>query len=117
MAQASEIIRNVFFALELIVWVAATILAIKMVRSTNTKADRIFLVGVALVLFDLLLMVLTWIVVSQQVSNWLVAIKLITGLDEMVPALLGISVLRNCSYVAGIFLIVWAFWLKYKTKT
>ncbi len=116
MAQASEIIRNVFFALELIVWVGATILAIKMVRSTNTSADRIFLIGVALVLFDLFIMVLTWIAVSDQVLNWMMTAKLITGVDEIVPALLGINILRNCAYVAGIFLIVWAFWLKYKAK-
>ena len=117
MLQASEIIRDVFYALELVVWIAAAVLAIRMVRSTNTKADRLFLVGVALVIFDLFIVVLTWISVSQPVLNWMIGNKWITGSDGLTPVLLGINVLRNCAYVAGIFLIVYAFWLKFKARS
>ncbi|MHB8085675.1 MAG: hypothetical protein ACYDHZ_07605 [Dehalococcoidia bacterium] len=117
MMQASEIIRDVFYALELLVWIGAAVLAVRMVRSTNTKADRLFLVGVALVIFDLFIVVLTWISVSQPVLNWMIGNKWITSSDELIPALLGINVMRNCAYVAGIFLIVYAFWLKFKART
>ena len=117
MMQASEIIRDVFYILELLVWIAAAVLAVRMVRSTNTRADRLFLVGVALVIFDLFIVVLTWISVSQPVLNWMVGNKWITNADELTPVLLGISVMRNCAYVAGIFLIVYAFWLKFKART
>jgi hypothetical protein len=116
MTQVSEIIRDVFYALELVVWIAATVLAIRMVRSTNSKADRLFLVGVALVIIDLLILVLTWISVSQPVLNWMIGNKWITGSNELTPELLGINVVRNCSYVTGIFLIVYAFWLKFKAR-
>jgi hypothetical protein len=117
MAQASEIIRDVFFALQLVVWIAAAILAIRMVRSSNTKADRLFLAGVALAIFDLFIMVLTWISVSQPVLNWMTGIKWIAGPDDLTPVLLGINVIRNCAYVAGIILIVYAFWLKFKARS
>jgi hypothetical protein len=117
MAQASEIIRNVFFALQLVVWIAAAVLAIRMVRSNNAKADRLFLVGVALVIFDLFILVLTWISVSQPVLDWMTGNKWITGSDQLTPVLLGISVMRNCAYVAGIILIIYAFWLKFKVRT
>ncbi|MGA2367244.1 MAG: hypothetical protein ABSF74_01540 [Dehalococcoidia bacterium] len=116
MVQASEIIRDVFYALELAVWIAAAILAIRMVRSNSTKGDRLFLVGVALVIFDLFIVVLTWISVSQPVLNWMTVNKWIAGSDELTPVLLGINVLRNCAYVTGIFLIVYAFWLKFKAR-
>ncbi|MGA9049288.1 MAG: hypothetical protein WB588_09875 [Dehalococcoidia bacterium] len=116
MMQASEIIRDVFYALELVVWIAAAVLAVRMVRGTNTKADRFFLIGVALVIIDLLIVVLTWISVSQPVLDWMIGNKWITSSDELTPALLGINVMRNCAYVAGIFLIVYAFWLKFKAR-
>ncbi len=103
MTMPTEFIRIIPYVLQLVVWIIALVAAIWMLRKGGAAAERIFLIGVALAIFSLLIMLTTVIVIVNTVAS-----------PDTVSVLSSISIIREVTYLWGIIFIIFAFWIKFK---
>ena len=97
----------------LIAWIVASIFAIKMVRNGGGRPERFLLIG-----FFLMLASSVIATASAGISIWLFPLWAERGLDfrSISQVLSAISIVRACIGLAGIILLVYAFWQKFKAR-
>ena len=97
----------------LIAWIVAVVFAMKMVRNGGGRPERFLLIGVSLMLAASVIGTAT-----AGISVWLFPSLAEGGIDfRSIARVFGaISIIRTCIAVAGIVLLVYAFWQKFKAR-
>lgn len=99
----------------LIAWIVAVVFAMKMVRNDGGRPERFLLIGVSLMLAASVIGT-----TLAGVSVWLLPSLLAEGgLDfhrRIAQIYSAISIIRTCIAAAGVVLLVYAFWQKFKAR-
>ena len=103
----NEYIRVIPYMLQLIVWLVALIVALRIIKKEPGRAEQFFLIGVSLNIVGILLIV-AWVIIFVMNGNSLPGI--------IISNLPWISVVHECAILAGIICLVYAFWIKFKAK-
>ena len=113
-----ETVQAVIFAtlpstIYLIAWIAATVFAVKMARNSGGRPERFLLIGVSLMLASSVIATAT-----AGFSVWLFPLWAERGLDfkSIGQVISSISIVRGCIGLAGIVLLVYAFWQKFRAR-
>ena len=100
-------------AIYIIAWVVAVVFAVKMVRNGGGRPERFLLIGVSLMLAGSVISTAT-----AGISAWLLPGLVHSGTDfrSIAQVISTIGIIRACIAVAGIVLLVYAFWQKFKAR-
>lgn len=93
----------------LIVWIAATVIATVLLRRRRGKAEKFLLAGGVVMVVNSLLMI-----PGAVVSPYL--IERGATMTDAASAARSLNLLRNVIGMVGIICLVYAFWVKFKTK-
>ena len=95
----------------LVGWIVAVIFATIMLRRGGSRAERFLLIGASLMLLQSLISVptaafSTWLMIDRGMSN-----------IEAAFILSIYSVAKGCIGLSGIICLVYAYWVRFRTKT
>ena len=94
-------------------WIVALAFAVRMTRSGGDRPEHLLLIGVSLMLAGAIIGA-----VAESISLWLVPHLIDSGTSMRTIARMfgAISIVRACISLAGVILLVYAFWIKFKAK-
>ncbi|GAI82847.1 unnamed protein product, partial [marine sediment metagenome] len=97
----------------LIAWIVAVVFAVKMVRNGGGRPERFLLIGISLMLAASVIGSAT-----AGISGWLFPSLAERGIDfrSIAQVFSAISIIRACIGLAGIVLLVYAFWQKFRAR-
>ena len=92
-------------------WIAATVVAVIMLRRGGDTAERFLLIGASLMLVQSIITIPTtalgtWLIVGRGMNN-----------VEAASMLSVFGLIRGCIGLAGIICLVYAFWVKFKARS
>ena len=93
----------------LIVWIAATVIAAVLLRRRRGKAEKFLLAGGVVMVVNSLLMIPGVVVSSYLIERG-------ATMTDAASTASSLNLLRNVIGMAGIICLVYAFWVKFKTK-
>jgi len=93
----------------LAIWIAAVILATVLLRRRGGRAEKFLLAGAALMLVNSILIIPGGAVVPYLVERG-------ATMTDASSAIWSLNLLRGVIGMAGIVCLVYAFWVKFKTK-
>ena len=94
-------------------WIVALVFAVRMTRSSGGRPEHFLRIGVSLMLTGAVIGAVT-----EGISLWLVPHLIDSGTSmRSIAQIFGaISIVRACISLAGVILLVYAFWIKFKAK-
>ena len=93
----------------LIFWIAATVLAAVLLRRRGSRAEKFLLAGTALMLVNSILIIPGGAVVPYLVERG-------ATMTDAASAASSLNLLRGIISMGGIICLVYAFWVKFKTR-
>ena len=97
-----------------IAWIVALVFAVRMTRNNGGRPERLLLIGVSLMLVSSVVGSV-WDGLYFSLRSWIAE----AGVDYMTVGwtFSVIGIVRGLISLAGIILLVYAFWKKFKSKT
>ena len=93
----------------LVIWIAAIVLATVLLRRGGGRAEKFLLTGAGVMLVSSLLMIPGIVVVPYLVERG-------APMTDAASASWSLNLLRNVIGMVGIICLVYAFWVKFKTR-
>ena len=103
---STDFVRLIPYLLQLLIWAAAMVLAVRMYVKNQERPELLFLIATALILFDQVL-VIVW---ALFIMNAVVTPAFVDAASAP------LTYVREGAYLAGVVLLILAFWLKFKAK-
>lgn len=112
----TQFLNTTPYLISTIAWIVALVFAVRMFRRSRELPERFLVIGASLMLANGVLGII-FAVLSPWTMAWLSATERGLSFTEAAMIISAFGLFRSCISLAGIVLLVIAFWRKFNAKT